>query len=315
MDGIRSDPTIFAPLLAIAVVALFTYASRKRSNPTHKVVKFTEVLRQRRPGRILNFHCETAASVYPQTTWEVHIPFNPVMHLTTSAPNVKHLLIDKFDNYPKGAFWRDTFKDLLGDGIFNADGTTWKKQRKVASYEFSAKTLRTFMYDVFSKHSKQALQVMMAEKSSPSSLVDCQEVFARYTLESIGIIGFGCSLGAFEDANVSSSFGGAFNLATLRTADRFVDPLWKVKRLLNVGKEKELKGAIRLIQNFSSKVIAERRLDDDLNEKPDLLSRFMSMSKNSTSDSNRRTTRDRTQSDPNEFEFSDQELYFIVSPF
>ena len=144
---------------------------------------------------------------------------------------------------------------------------------------------------------------------------DCQEVFARYTLESIGIIGFDCSLGAFEDANVSSSFGGAFNLATLRTADRFVDPLWKVKRLLNIGKEKELKEAIRLIQNFSSKVIAERRLDDDLNEKPDLLSRFMSMSKNSTSDSNRRTTRDRTQSDPNEFEFSDQELYFIVSPF
>ena len=63
---------------------------------------------------------------------------------------------------------------------------------------------------------------------------------ARYTLESIGIIGFGVSLGAFSEtgAEISSSFGDAFNTATARTADRFVDPTWPLKRMLGIGKEK-----------------------------------------------------------------------------
>ncbi|GMH65253.1 hypothetical protein TrLO_g12530, partial [Triparma laevis f. longispina] len=257
---------------------------------------------------------ENAAKIHPATSFEVHIPLNPTMHLTTSTENVKHVLITKFDNYPKGPLWRDNFADLLGEGIFNADGVAWKKQRKVASYEFSAKTLRTFMYDVFAKHSQQALSVMKTEKAASSSeLVDCQEVFARYTLESIGVIGFGCSLGAFKDANVSASFGDAFNLATLHTADRFVDPIWKLKRLLQIGSEKKLSAAIRQIQSFCSKVIAERHQDKNLDEKADLLSRFMSMSKNSTSDVNRISSRG--EEGGGELEFSDKELYYIIINF
>jgi cytochrome P450 len=87
-----------------------------------------------------------------QESWEANLPFTSTMHLTVSRANVKYVLVDNFKNYPKGEIWRSTFRDLLGDGIFNADGFNWKKQRKVASYEFSAKTLKTFMFDTFVKH-------------------------------------------------------------------------------------------------------------------------------------------------------------------
>ena len=46
---------------------------------------------------------------------------------TTANPaNVEHILKTKFENYEKGAIYKGIGKDLLGDGIFNADGAGWK---------------------------------------------------------------------------------------------------------------------------------------------------------------------------------------------
>lgn len=45
------------------------------------------------------------------------------------------------------------FEIFLGDGIFNADGEVWKKQRKLASYEFSSAKLREFSSVVFRDYS------------------------------------------------------------------------------------------------------------------------------------------------------------------
>lgn len=42
---------------------------------------------------------------------------------------------------------------LLGDGIFNADGELWRKQRKTASFEFASKNLRDFSTVVFRDYS------------------------------------------------------------------------------------------------------------------------------------------------------------------
>lgn len=35
---------------------------------------------------------------------------------------VRHILIDEFDNFVKGAKFRERAEGFLGDGIFNADG-------------------------------------------------------------------------------------------------------------------------------------------------------------------------------------------------
>ena len=58
---------------------------------------------------------------------------------------------------------------------------------------------------------------------------------------------------------------------------RFVDPLWKLKRLVGVGSEAELKAALRGVHGFCDRVINERRTvsADDLESRPDMLSRFM----------------------------------------
>lgn len=49
----------------------------------------------------------------------------------------------------KGELYRSYMDVLLGDGIFNADGEMWRKQRKTASFEFASKNLRDFSTTVF----------------------------------------------------------------------------------------------------------------------------------------------------------------------
>mmetsp|Transcript_18680 Transcript_18680/g.59504 ORF Transcript_18680/g.59504 Transcript_18680/m.59504 type:complete len:480 (-) Transcript_18680:229-1668(-) len=90
-------------------------------------------------------------------------------------------------------------------------------------------------------------------------------------------IGFGVELGCLHDGNAAAAFAAAFDVATRRSGERFVDPLWKLKRLLCLGEERELRDALRGMRAFSGRVIAERRrMDpDSLHAQPDLLSRFM----------------------------------------
>jgi hypothetical protein len=49
---------------------------------------------------------------------------------------VEHILKTNFENYIKGPIFLANMRDLLGDGIFNADGALWSAQRKTASLEF-----------------------------------------------------------------------------------------------------------------------------------------------------------------------------------
>jgi cytochrome P450 len=51
-------------------------------------------------------------------------------------------MLVKFENYIKGPIVDDAAGDLLGHGIFNADGEVWRYQRKAASHIFNIKNFR-----------------------------------------------------------------------------------------------------------------------------------------------------------------------------
>lgn len=50
--------------------------------------------------------------------------------------------LDNFENYAKGPQMNMANGDLLGHGIFNANGEQWKYQRKTASHIFNIKNFR-----------------------------------------------------------------------------------------------------------------------------------------------------------------------------
>ncbi|KAI9299611.1 hypothetical protein BJ944DRAFT_245032 [Cunninghamella echinulata] len=62
--------------------------------------------------------------------------------ITIDPRNVEHVLKGNFENYVKSPQLNEITSELLGHGIFNANGEVWKYQRKTASQIFNVKNFR-----------------------------------------------------------------------------------------------------------------------------------------------------------------------------
>lgn len=142
--------------------------------------------------------------------------------VVTDPECVKHVLKDNFDNYSK-QFLRERSLELLGDGIFNADGAHWRQQRKTASHIFKRAELRGFMTEVFVEHARTLLARLDTYAQSGAEF-DLQDLFYRYTLDSIGRIAFGVDLGCLTKESVP--FATAFDTAQEICMLRLIDPTW-----------------------------------------------------------------------------------------
>ena len=151
--------------------------------------------------------------------------FMPVMIITRDPRNVEYMLKTKFDNYPKGATFRNSVHELLGDGIFNADGDLWFKQRKTASQMFTANRFKNHIWRVVQKNCQKMLDIL-SENQEP--VVDMFNLLNRFTLDSIGEIGFGTSIGSLE--NPVSPFLRSFDEAQRIVFRRFVLPGWRASK-------------------------------------------------------------------------------------
>ncbi|KAE8673664.1 Cytochrome P450 94C1 [Hibiscus syriacus] len=84
-------------------------------------------------------------------------------------------------------------------------------------------------------------------------------------------------LSSFSFVVAVSEFSEAFDLASKLSAQRGLPPsslIWKAKSVLNLGSEKKLKQAIKMVDEFAQCMIKQRRVMG-FSDKHDLLSRFM----------------------------------------
>ncbi|KAH7519548.1 hypothetical protein FEM48_Zijuj08G0048700 [Ziziphus jujuba var. spinosa] len=198
---------------------------------------------------------------------------------TTDTRTVEHILKTKFDHYIKGESSQDTSRELFGEGIFAVDGDKWKKQRKLASYEFSTRVLRDFSCSVFRKHAAKLIRAISLFSVAKDPF-DMQDVLMKFTLESIFKVGFGVELNCLEGSSTKSiAFMKAFDDSSALVSWRFVDPFWKFKRFFNIGCEASLKKNIKVLDDFVNNLIKRKRtllaMQQDCKEKEDILSRFL----------------------------------------
>ncbi|KAL1565595.1 cytochrome P450 [Salvia divinorum] len=177
---------------------------------------------------------------------------NSHSHVYTADPsNVEYILKTNFPNYGKGEYNRGVMKDLFGEGIFAVDGKKWRHQRKLASYEFSAKILRDFSCSVFQSNAAKLASKVYVEALA-SKEMDLQDMLMKSAMDTMFKVGFGVDLN------------------TLSKSDEIM------KRFLNIGLERNLKENIKVIDSFVYKLIHHKR-EQTRNEqgaKEDILSRF-----------------------------------------
>lgn len=196
--------------------------------------------------------------------------------VTANPDNVEHILKTKFQNYPKGEPLKDHFRDLLGNGIFNADGEMWFHQRKLASHEFTTKSLRETLIKALKSETEKRLFPLLKAAMENTSVIDMQEVLTRFALDVICEISLGFDIGLLENGLPESEFASAFETASaisIKRARALFPGFWKVKRFLGVGSERILRDKVCILHKTIEGLIKERM--DNVGGKTDFLSRLI----------------------------------------
>jgi long-chain fatty acid omega-monooxygenase len=81
------------------------------------------------------------------------------------------------------------------------------------------------------------------------------------TLDSICKVGFGVEIGTLNPNSPKNAFAQAFDTANIIVTLRFIDPLWKIKKILNLGSEAQLGKSIKIIDDFTYSVIRRRKAE------------------------------------------------------
>ncbi|CAO3607772.1 unnamed protein product [Cunninghamella blakesleeana] len=198
--------------------------------------------------------------------------------LTIDPRNVEHILKTNFENYAKGPKLNEASGDLLGHGIFNANGEIWKYQRKTASHIFNVKNFRDHFTQVFLDHIHYIQENMLDVASKNGSTVDFHDIMFRFTLDSFVKLSFGVDLHALSTKG-KVPFASSFDEVQQNTFLRFVNPTYRITEKfteLFMPWKTSIKQHLKIIDDFAYGVIQQRRKEinsgEDFN---DLLSKFM----------------------------------------
>mmetsp|Transcript_10887 Transcript_10887/g.16431 ORF Transcript_10887/g.16431 Transcript_10887/m.16431 type:complete len:499 (-) Transcript_10887:51-1547(-) len=211
---------------------------------------------------------------------------------TAEVGHVEHLFSkDHFHKWVKGDQFQENFSETLGHGIFAVDGKEWAEKRKVSSYLFSSGSLRNHMAGVFLEHTQHVLDTLL--ETPKGDVVNLQDLFARYTFDSICTIAFGMDVNSLGGNETDIQFQRSYDFAQSTNFTRFLDPLWKIQKMLGVGIEGALPPHLERIDEYLYNIIDQRleELKHDV-DRGDMLSLYIKHGKKKNKDFNRRYLRD-----------------------
>ncbi|GBG25349.1 Cytochrome P450 94C1 [Hondaea fermentalgiana] len=233
---------------------------------------------------------------YGETYAQMMAVWTPNVLISTANPdNVKHILKTEFDIYIKSHNLERLLTSLLGKGIFVTNhgpyaadqGAAWTLQRKTASKIFTRNVFQGKMYKVFADN---ALKIADRLKTIDGTrAIDMQKVFFKFTMDSIGTVGFGVNLDTLDDEE-NAWFAESFDKAQKLSFQRFTKPFFEWLGWFYES-ERELFLHLAKMDRFSFEVIDERLADPDMSDKEDILSHFITHFRNEKIDCNSSTTR------------------------
>ncbi|OUZ99327.1 Cytochrome P450 [Macleaya cordata] len=188
--------------------------------------------------------------------------FSNLSYLVTCHPqNIEHILKTNFNNFPKGPDFKEVF-DILGDGIFNVDSDQWKVQRRMAHAGFISAEFKTLVAKMSGKEVEDQLVPFLVHVAKQGTTIDLQEVCSRFAFDSSISVIFGRHERYLSLGLPSNELAEAADDAEEAVLHRHTMPvfLWKLLRLLRVGRERKLSKAHKKVDAAFHEFISQKRV-------------------------------------------------------
>ncbi|KAI9161870.1 hypothetical protein LWI28_021548 [Acer negundo] len=168
-----------------------------------------------------------------------------------------------FSNYVKGSEWRKRL-DIFGDhhSLFNSDFDEWKQQRKVVRAFLSHQQLNQHVAKIIPDIIEKGLIPILDNLSEQGTVVDLQDLFARYTFEFASLIATGSKANCLMRIGLAENqFQKAIDDACEAIFARLLIPetFWKLQRWLGIGKERKYKKSWKILDKFWEKYLSIKR--------------------------------------------------------
>ncbi|XP_074308651.1 alkane hydroxylase MAH1-like [Silene latifolia] len=250
---------LFLTFIFIFLLFFYAFRNNKSSVPTNWPFVGMLLALLKNLHRIHDFCIELTEG--PNLSFLLKGPWYTSMELliTSDPRDIHHILSKNFSNYPKGAKFNEIF-DVLGDGIFNADGELWKYHRRMAQTFVGQPQFHQLLIEKIYVRVENGLIPVLNHASKQGLVLDLQDLFERFTFDNICSLTMGYELGSLCVDLPSIPFSKALDDIEEVIFYRHVIPVsvWKFIRWLGVGKERKYKKAWETLDKFIYNCIANK---------------------------------------------------------
>lgn len=178
--------------------------------------------------------------VFGGRTWRLEVLGAPPLVVVSSVECFEDVLKTQFEVFDKGERMNTIFRDVIGGGITAVDGNQWRTQRKILSRLMTTRAFRESAFQCVHDYTL-ILGRFLSASAKNGVPIDFADLMHRFSFDVFTNIAFGLQANSVEGKNHTQCIE-AIGTITRNIEVRLSSPdwLWKCKRALKLGSEKEL---------------------------------------------------------------------------
>ncbi|KAF2308451.1 hypothetical protein GH714_009721 [Hevea brasiliensis] len=174
--------------------------------------------------------------------------------------NIHHILSKNFANYHKGEDFREIFEPM-GDGIFISDSDNWRNLRRIFHSVLKSRRFELAAKNTMEQKILNGLFPILKNASMLASEVDIQDVLKRFMFDNICLLVLGLDPNSLSPEFPHIPCAKAYDDMSEAAIYRHTLPgsIWKLQRWLQIGKEKKIRKALDIFDDFAEQCITRKR--------------------------------------------------------